>query len=209
MALVSFKKNRFQNALDFHKKYINSKMSVNALAKAVCEENVVDKESTFRRYLRIERMPEEMLIKVQDLLNVSEKYLTGEWNEKAPKYVPVSTLMSILQGDDIIAKRTDPDGVYILPAEQEKNDLLLSESIMQTRHYVNGTLRKYCDSGKWIWYSSVFDTQHYLELFRIFEKIVQVAAAQEIRYHPDHISLGAIFNEIKDETSDIIVVDLK
>lgn len=208
---VDFKINRLEYAKDFHCKYIDSTMSVNRLAREVVDtvEDERDRETTFRRYKRNRKMPKEMLQKVADLLQVDIRYLTGEWNEKTWASVSVSDLVSSLQGEDILAKRTDPDGVYILPPAGE--DVLLFDAVMQTQHFVNKIIRKYRDpvSGELIEYSSLFDSQHYLELLRIFEKIVQTAASQQIAYHPDHISLSSIYEQIKNEHTEIVTVEFK
>lgn len=203
-----FSKKRLNYALDFHKKYINKEMSYNYIARELSYNK--DPETTFRRWKREQKIPPEALKKLSKLLNVSEKYLTGEWNEKAPAYISVPDMISSLQGNDVIAKRTDPEGIYILPADEEETDLLRSQAVMQTQHYINTSLRRYYDSkaDRWIEYSEIFDQQHFRELHFIIEKIVQTAAAQEISYHPDHISLGAIFQQIESEPVEIITVEL-
>lgn len=212
-----FSKQRLNYAIDFHQKYIDKKMSNNKISRELFDITVEDKpeelekaETIFRRWKRDQRMPPEMLSKLSKILNVSEKYLTGEWNEKAPAFITVPDMVSSLQGNDIIAKRTDPEGIYILPADEEEKDLLRSEAVMQTQHYINTALRRYYDSKseRWIEYSDIFDQQHFQELHFIIEKIVQTAAAQEIINHPDHVSLGAIFKQIESEPAQIITVEL-
>ena len=209
--LVPFKKKRLQYAIEFHKKFINSSMSNNYLAYEIIDPDIADKESTFRRYKRNEKMPDEYLSKISSVLKVSKKYLTGEWNEKTPASVSVTDMMASLQGDDIIAKRTDPEGIYILPAEEEKRDLLLSEAVMQTQHYINTTFRVYHNpkTDRSIRYSDLFDEQHYYELFRIIEKIVKTAASQQLAYRPEHISITEIINQIVHEPVEITTIELK
>ena len=125
-----------------------------------------------------------------------EGYIIPEYS---PAYVSVQGLIKALQGNE-----TDP---FKIAAENPSETI----ETLSTQSYIEKTLQGFQDTrtDKWIRYSDLFDRQNYYELFRIIEKIVQTAASQQIAYHPDHISLMEIFDQIRNEPTEIITIDMK